>query len=391
MGGGIGGLAAAISVRRAGHEVRVFERTSELREIGAGMTLWPNAVRVLAELQLLEEVRATAHVFETSSVGDYSGRVWTQMPMGEVGRRAGHPTLLVARGALHQILAHHARATLGASAIETSREAARLIQEAGRVELTFAGGTSVTSDAVVGADGVASVVRRELFGVSPTRFHGRTSFRSLCVDDGLSDGVADFAERHGAEGRFAFYRVGEGRVAWYANVLRRVAPHEEPHALLADVFGRWAPPVPQIIAQSKTSTIHVTPISDIDPLTAWTIGRATLLGDAAHPMTPDLGQRAGQALEDAHELGTALRSGGDLAASFSAYERARRTRATSIVLGSRSTGRIANFRGSIGLLARRALWSLLPPRVALDRMTAVVTGGMGPAGAEPASEARGES
>lgn len=374
VGAGIGGLASAILASRAGASVRVYERASELREIGAGMTLWPNAVRVLEEIGLLDEVRGVSHVFEESAVGDYRGRVWTRMPMGDVGRKAGLPTLLIARGSLYGVLARHAAAVLGEGAIETGRELVGVHEVKGQVLVSFRGGDEATHDGAVGADGVASQVRQSMFGTQATRFHGRTSFRGICHDFDLRVGSSDFEERHGPDGRFAFYRVGERSVAWYANVLRRVAVEEDPYGLLTASFGSWADPVPEIVLKSSATAIHVTAISDVDPLSSWTIGRVTLLGDAAHPMTPDLGQGAGQALEDASALGAALRANGDTSSAFLEYERARRPRATEIVLGSRKTGHIANLRGPFGLLMRRALWSLLPPKVAIERMTKVVLG-----------------
>jgi len=373
VGAGIGGLAAAIAARRAGLEVRIYERSPELREIGAGMTLWPNAVHVLDELGVLADVARDSSVFEESVVGDFKGRTWTRIPMGDVGRRLGYPTRLIARAALHKILADRARTELGAEAINTDCQFVGLRQDAGGVTLVLSGGAEVRCDALIGADGVASRVRRELFGVCAVRFHGRTSFRGLCAGYELPAGTPDFVERHGPEGRFAFYRAGERSVAWYANVLWQLPENTDHSRLLEQVFGTWTLPVPSIISASSSTPVHVTPISDIDPLAAWTVGRVTLLGDAAHPMTPDLGQGAAQALEDASTLGRAL-AGRSIPDALKHYEAERRGRAAGIVLASRKTGRIANLGGHTGLMLRRALWSLLPPRTAVARMAEIVGG-----------------
>lgn len=372
VGAGIGGLAAALALKQAGVESTLFERSPSAAELGTGMTLWPNATRVLEGLGVLGELRTVARDFVRSGVGDARGRVWARMPMGEVAREAGSPTLLVSRRELHRVLSSAVTTRLGA-VVRYGHAFERFEVEGARVRAHFAGGGSALADGLVGADGVSSVTRGQLFGVRPLVFQGRTSFRGLSEDVGLAADAPDFVERHGAVGRFAFYRVGGTAVAWYANLLRRVERTDEPLEVLRRAFDGWAEPVLSLLARADDNGIHVTPIADLEPLETWSRGPVVLLGDAAHPMTPDLGQGAGQALEDAAALGRAFAARPPGATeAFRTYEASRRPRAAGLQRDSRRVGHLANLGGVTGLLVRRMMWTLLPPRTAIARMRRVV-------------------
>lgn len=372
VGGGIGGLAAALALQPAGVEVAVFERSHASTELGTGMTLWPNATRVLNGLGVLPELKRVARDFVQSAVGDANGRVWARMPMGDVARAAGFPTLLVSRRELHRVLSEAVAARVG-PVVHAGHALERFEVEEAQVRADFSGGANAEADGLLGADGVSSVTRAQLFGARPLVFQGRTSCRGLSEDVELPADTPDFVERHGAVGRFAFYRVGGTGVAWYANVLRRIDRSEDALEVLRRAFAGWAEPVPSLLARATSERLHVTPIADLEPLEAWTRGPVALLGDAAHPMTPDLGQGAGQALEDAAALGRAFASKpGSVTEAFAQYEAARRARASGLQRNSRKVGRLANLGGVTGLLVRRAMWSLMPPRVAVARMSRLV-------------------
>lgn len=346
IGGGIGGLAAAIGLAEAGLEVAVYERAAVPGEVGAGLTLWANAVRAL------EQIGAGA-ILGPISAPELEGGI--RRPDGSLivgmGRRDAAPlAVVVHRAELHAALLAHA----GPGSVHFGKTLAAVEQHAAGVRARFADGTSAVADLLIGADGLRSTVRAHLHGDTPPRYAGYTAWRAVVPFDPnrLVPG-----ELWGRGERFGQVPMRDGRTYWFAVQTAPEggrSPNGEQAELLRS-FAGWHPSVTALIAAAPAEAIMRHDVYDRPPLARWGTGRLTLLGDAAHPMTPNLGQGACQALEDAAVLARTLRGAADVPAALRRYEQLRAARTRSIVLQSRRIGQVAHWRNPLAVGLRTGL------------------------------------
>lgn len=367
VGAGIGGLAAAIGLRRAGIAVAVYEQAARLGEVGAGITLWPNAVKALRQLGLGEAIRAIGVLEGQGGIRTAGGRLLASGAARDLEREFGAPTLAMHRADLHATL-------LGALGGDYVRLGARCLgfeQGAQGVTVRFADGSSDAADLLVGADGLRSAVRAQLHGPQPPRYAGYTAWRAVVP---FEHAQLLPGESWGAGARFGQVPLGDGRVYWFATKNTppggRSAAGER--AELLRLFGGWHAPIPALIAATPEADILRHDLFDRPPLGRWGAGRVTLLGDAAHPMTPNLGQGACQAIEDAVVLTKRLVAGGDPTAALRAYEADRQPRTAQIMRQSRQIGAVGQWQGPLSVAARNLLMRALGPRLQARQLAAVI-------------------
>lgn len=355
VGAGIGGLAAGIALHRAGYAVEIFEQADAVGEVGAGLSLTPNAMKALAWLGVEPTVRALADEPPQQITRHYaSGELLVRFDRSDTVARWGAPYLQIHRADLHAVLLRHF-VTQCAGKVHTGRRLISLTDAgvtangAAAAQLTFASGESLRAQAVIGADGLKSVVRRALFGDDAPRFERFVAWRGLVPRERLgalelSPGSAVFAGpgrlfvrypvRHGALMNFvAFARVD----TWAGESWSQTGDIAEPRAVLAD----FHPEVHAILEATPGGRCHKWGLFARDPLPSWTRGVTTLLGDAAHPMLPWFGQGAASALEDAVVLGRCLLESGankEINAGFRNFERARLPRVTMLQSESAAGG-----------------------------------------------------
>jgi 2-polyprenyl-6-methoxyphenol hydroxylase-like FAD-dependent oxidoreductase len=346
VGAGVGGLAAAVALQRAGIDVVVLERARELKPLGAGLHLWANALAALEQIGVGERVRAAGTVLERTRFLTSVGRPIADWESGEIGRRLGAPTVGVSRSDLHAALL----AAFDRSALRLGADCTAFTQDSAGVTVQCTDGTTERGDVVVGADGIGSFVRTQLLGPAPPRYAGHTGWRTIVEHDGDLEPKDEFRLYSGRGARFATYPVGSGRLYWLAVVHAAPAGRDEPGRGKANVlahFGDFCQPVPAIVEAAAEERIIRGDIVDRRPIRKWGEGRVTLLGDAAHAMTPNLAQGAGLSIEDGVALGKSLAGGHDVVKALRDYEAGRVKRAAGMVRVSHMLGVIGDWRNPL--------------------------------------------
>ncbi|MFJ2738344.1 FAD-dependent oxidoreductase [Streptomyces sp. NPDC087440] len=369
VGGGIGGLATALALHRRGWRVEVLERAPEFTEIGAGISLWPNALHALAALGLADAVRALGAVEATGGVRDLRGRWLSRTDNAEVARRFGHPLLVLHRADLLRVLAE----ALPADCLRPGTEVTAIRDPEHRPVVEHRAGVS-RPDLVVGADGLRSAVRRTLWPTAAgPRYAGYTAWRT--VTGPLAGPPAEGAATWGRGERFGFTALPGGRMYCFATATVPEgggSPGSSPYAELLRRFGSWPDPIPALLAAVPADAVLRHDLYDLPPLPSFVRGRVALVGDAAHAMTPNLGQGACQALEDAVTLAHCLDGGGDAARGLRAYDLVRRPRAQAVARRSARLGTIGQLSWPPAVLLRDTAARLTPMRATLRSMTPVL-------------------
>lgn len=342
VGGGIGGLTAAVALVRAGFDVRVYEQSERLSETGAGIQLSPNCTRILAELDLLpaiERVSVRPHQMEFRRWDD--GRVLSTTPLADAVERAyGAPYLHAHRGHLVEQLA----ADLSADRLEFGRRCVDVHRRGDRAEVEFADGARVEADLVIGADGIHSAVRAAMSAAEAPRFTGHVAYRGLVPAERIAHlSLARTSTcRMGPGSHLVHYFVAAGRLLNVVCITeerswtRESWTDEGELAQLREAFAGWHPVVTGIIDALGTPLKWA--LFDRAPLSRWSWGPVTLLGDACHAMLPYAAQGAAQAVEDAAVLTACLAAAESRDVALARYEAARKDRTSRIQVLSRSNG-----------------------------------------------------
>jgi len=350
-GAGIGGLTAAIALRLQGCEVVVVEQAPALGEVGAGVQMSPNAVKVLRALDVEPLIREVACEPLAFTGRDWkSGRVLYRTPIkGSFERLYGAAYYHVHRADLHRALSEK----LGGAELRLGVRVAGVEQHGGVASLQLADGTSIEADVVIGADGIHSAVRKSLLGDDKPRFTGNICWRGMVPVDALPKGHVELASSNwlGPKGHVVHYYVRGGKMVNYVAVYETDGWTQEswstPSTIeeLLETYSGWNDEL--LTTFGATERCFKWALYDRDPLPRWSDGRVTLLGDAAHPMLPFLAQGAAMAIEDGYELAARIgsaRNGGAIEQALLEYERQRIPRTSRVQLGARARGTTMHLR-----------------------------------------------
>ncbi|MEU7428317.1 FAD-dependent monooxygenase [Streptomyces sp. NPDC040750] len=366
VGGGIGGLAAAVALTRRGWRVKVLERAAGFGEVGAGLSLWPNGLRALDALGMGDQVREQALVEARAGIRDANGRWLARTDIRELTTRFG-PLVMIHRARLFDIL----RAALPAGVMCGGTEVTRIALPGRCVEVEHQGGVA-RADLLVAADGIGSFVRRSLWPAAPApRYAGYTAWR-LVVDTGRRPPAG--GESWGRGERVGIAPLADGRTYLYC-VADAPEGQRNPGGELTVLrrrFGHWHEPIPSLLAAADEDAVMRHDIYALPPLSHFVTGRAALLGDAAHAMTPNLGQGANQALEDAVTLAALLDTRPEVESALAAYDEQRRPRTRMIARRSRRIGAVAQWHSPAATALRDLMLRMTPGSATLNALTPVL-------------------
>ncbi|MFN0299017.1 MAG: FAD-dependent monooxygenase [Burkholderiales bacterium] len=345
IGAGIGGLTAAIALIREGFDVQVFEQTSILREVGAGLAISPNAVRVLEALGLGEALHRVGVIPNSFDYRDWkSGALLGRVPLAQYAvERWGTFFYHVHRADLHDML----RSAVGSERIKLSSRCVGIDQDRRSITAHLEDGRKVVADVLIGADGIHSVIREHVAGPDQPVWSRQISWRGLAPaaigrDLGLDTRHHSF---WGPRKQFvAFYVSGGNLVNWVGNTQSEQSWEEESWSArgngdeIRQLFAGWHPQVQGLL--DNTENIFKWALFERAPLPTWTQGRVALLGDAAHPMLPYLAQGASQSIEDSLMLARCLSARReDPQSGMELYAASRKDRAVKVQTASRDAGR----------------------------------------------------
>jgi 2-polyprenyl-6-methoxyphenol hydroxylase-like FAD-dependent oxidoreductase len=368
VGAGIGGLAAALALRQAGWDVRVYERANSPRELGFALLLAPNAMAALRRLGLAEVTIDGGFVARRGEIRRQDGTTLRAFDVADVGGRLGEPTVCILRPILHSALLD----AVSADAVELGHAVTGFGCVKGGVEISLDDGRRVAGDILIGADGVASAVRRQLHpNEGPPRRSGLLAVRGVAHDVAHHLGDISGAQYFGRGIEAGLARASERAIYWYLSVREEDAQRADPSAFVATMTQGFDGALRAITNATRLDDLRTDELFDRDPLPDWGAGPVTLLGDAAHPMLPHAGQGAAQALEDAVSLAGALRQGVRVEESLRRYERARSARTRTVVELARRNARVSAIHHAGACWIRDMAFRLVPRWLILKSMVAL--------------------
>lgn len=368
IGAGIAGLATAVALRRVGHDVTVIEQRTDLTS-GAGISIWPNALAALDQIGLGDNVRQAGGRVTAGAIRWRDG-TWLRRPSAQrIVHALGEPLVVVRRSALTEILLD----ALPPDTVQTGLSATALSIAAATARVTLSDGRTREADAVVGADGVNSMVARAINGPLPSRYVGYTAWRGVAAYR-LDPALAGETMSAGTE--VGHVPLGPDHTYWFATERTREGSRSAggEHAYLTAKLAGWADPIPALLASTDPADVLRNDLYDRAQPRDWSRGPAVIVGDAAHPMRPHLGQGGCQGLEDAAILARFVGLSPDLPAAFERFGAFRRRRVRPLVRESAAIGRIVNLRPAFlsGVASRAS--ALIPEWAVASHLASIAAG-----------------
>ena len=353
IGAGIGGLTTALTLKQKGLNVKIYESSSEIKPVGAGIILANNAMQVFQKLGIQEKIEKAGNKISFMKITGEQLKPLSVSYLSEYEKKYDVSNVAIHRGELQKILANE----IGYENINLSKRLIK-IEKAELFKLTFEDKSSIESKLVIGADGIKSVVRNQLFEKGTLRYPNQICWRGICEINLLQKYQNELNEAWGKGKRFGFVKISAKKVYWYA--LANSKNLEPSTVNLIEFFSEFHSDILNIISATKTEQIVVSDIIDLKPIDKWQDENVCLIGDAAHATTPNLGQGACQAIEDAYVLGKLLDSGLEIQNTFAEYENLRRKKAHTIVNTSWTVGKMAHIENKFGIWLRNFAMKNMP-------------------------------
>lgn len=364
IGGGIGGLSLAIAMQRKGLQVTVYENAPSIRPLGAGLGLAANAVKAFMEIGISEDILEAGSVLKKLSIKNQQGKILAHTDSEKISKKYNVVNnFTIHRADLHDVLLRH----LNEGSLQLGRCCTDFVQDTSGVKLTFQDGSSAEADYIIACDGIHSFFRKKLIPDSRTRYAGYTCWRAVIDNIPAAVNVNETSETWGAGSRFGIAPLTNNRLYWFACINANENDQLKRSYGIDDLlkhFGEFHSPIPEILKNTQDHQLIWSDIIDIKPLKHFAFGRVLLMGDAAHATTPNMGQGACMAIEDAAILANTISNSHSVDKAFIAFEQKRIQRTTAIVKESWQLGRVAQWENRLLISLRNTLLRLTPPSVA---------------------------
>ncbi|WP_247234602.1 FAD-dependent monooxygenase [Telluribacter sp. SYSU D00476] len=355
-GGGIAGLTTAIALKRIGIHAVVYEAAPTIKAVGAGIGLAANAMKGFQKLGIDHAIMQEGRLLDALVIKDERGRQITKTDTLASSQKYGADNFTIHRARLHQVLMSY----LDDADVHTNKRLLHFERSGSKVQLHFADGSQEWVDYLIAADGIHSPVRQQLLPTATTRYAGYTCWRA--VIDYPADHLREASETWGPMGRFGVVPLKDNKLYWYACVKARENDIRYKNFKVDDLlqtFGSYHPPIPEVLQNTRTEQLIWNDIADLAPLPQYAFDTILLIGDAAHATTPNMGQGACQAIEDAVILADVIQRAPTLPDAFREFERLRMARTQYIVKQSRLIGVVAQLQNKlIGGLRNRLMRAL---------------------------------
>jgi 2-polyprenyl-6-methoxyphenol hydroxylase-like FAD-dependent oxidoreductase len=360
LGGGIAGLSTAIALKNAGIETLVFEAAPELKAAGAGLGLGANAIKAFKVLGIDEEVINAGRFLPAFTVYDEKGKQITSTDSVSVSKKYGLDNFTIHRADLHALLL----SKIDPSCIKTNKRVTGIEQNKNHIILHFQDGTIHETDYLIAAEGIHSVVRKYLLPDSKPRYAGYTSWRGVINNSNLE--IKEGSETLGTKGRVGIVPLSGNKIYWFACVNTSAYNTTMKNYTIQDLlkqFEGYHHTVEAILKATKNENLIWTDINDLKPINRYAFNNILLIGDAAHATTPNLGQGACQAIEDAVILAAEIKNNSNITIAFKKFEQRRMKRIRWIVNTSWRFGKIAQLDNRFLIGLRNFLFSYLPKSI----------------------------
>ncbi|WP_160135882.1 FAD-dependent monooxygenase [Chryseobacterium sp. c4a] len=352
IGGGIGGLTTALALQKNNLDITIYESAPEIKPVGAGIIMANNAMQVFDKLGIRQKIEKAGHKISTIKITDPQLKTLSDIQLTKFEHKYGVHNVAIHRGDLQIILAKE----IGFEHIKLSKRLSKIEQGNG-YQLTFEDGTTANADAVIGADGIKSVVRHQILNIGKLRSSQQKCWRGVSKFDWAAKYNHKAYEAWGKGRRFGFVRINDQKIYWYAVVNENLIKNPNN---LTELFSGFNPDVSKMISETPKEKIFINDIIDLEPIYQWQKDRVCLIGDAAHATTPNMGQGACQAIEDAYILGKLFSEGKSVDEVFTQYEKLRMNKAHYIVNTSSTIGKVSHYENSIAIWLRNILLKATP-------------------------------
>lgn len=355
IGAGIGGLTVALTLKQKGFQVDMYEAASEIKPVGAGIIMANNAMQLFDKLGVREKIEKAGSKISTIQIVDEQFNVLSEGKLDKFEKQYGVYNVAIHRADLHAILAHE----IGEEQVHLGKRLVAIKKEK-EYELHMEDGEVVCCDVLIGADGIKSVVRGQLFGKSELRDSGQVCWRGVCEIDLSQEEEFNALEAWGKGRRFGFVQISDRKIYWYAVASEHLVEDEN---AIYTLFNTFYPTATICINSTLKEEIIYGKIADLKELPKWQKDKVCLLGDAAHATTPNMGQGACQAVEDAYVLGELLEKSNSVEEAFQQYEKLRRNKVQFIVNTSWKIGKMTHYENPMAIWLRNMVVKNIPASV----------------------------
>ena len=358
IGAGIGGLTTAIALEQKGIKTRIFEQAERIKPVGAGIILANNAMQVYEKLGLRKVIEEKGNPISSMNITKSNLNPLSKIDLTYFEQKHNTKNIAIHRGTLQQILLDKLKST----EINLNHKLTSIVENTNGYSLEFENGEQIQSSTVLGADGLNSIVRQNIFPNNSIRNANQICWRGVTEYELPTKFKNELNEAWGKSERFGFVQIAENKVYWYA--LKSFKKNKSKFSIndLEQYFSDFNSVVKDIIKSTKKEQINTAEISDLKPTSIWYKNNVCLIGDAAHATTPNMGQGACQAIEDAFVLSECLDKYG-ITQAFSIYQKLRLPKAHQVVKASWVLGKMAHISNPILIGLRNKMLRLTPSSI----------------------------